>query len=84
MDTNCSNDARGTKRPHGETEIEDIGQKRHRKGQTTLPIVTCVTESPSQRHLQRSKSWRETLGPPPPRGSTRVSLDSLISCLIRN
>lgn len=74
MDTN----SRGTKRSHDQSDathspdIEDMGQKRRRKGQTTLPVVTCHTPSPSQK-TQRLKSWKETLGPPPLRGTTRVS-----------
>ena len=73
MDTenrDVNTDSRGTKRSLNPIDIEDCGHKRH-KGQTILPIVTSYTQSPSQRS-QRTKSWRETLGPPPTRGTTRV------------
>lgn len=67
-------EGRGTKRLlDNSIDIEDIGHKRHRKGQTTLPIVTCHTPPSSQRSQQRKKSWREVLGPPPSKGTTRVS-----------
>ncbi len=63
------------------TDLEDVGRKRPAMGPRP-PLVTRHTPGPStlmfsssssQPSQSQRDSWREVLGPPPPRGTSRVS-----------
>jgi DNA polymerase epsilon subunit 1 len=63
-------DERGSKRSHDQ-DIEDVPNKRIRKGQMTLATVITSGYTQSSQRSQRPKTWREALGPPPQRGTTK-------------
>ena len=51
-------------------DIEDIGIRKKPRGQTTLPVFTRHTLTPSSSQSTRRKSWKETLGTAPPNAWT--------------
>ena len=79
-----SGNSRGAaeKRSSGNMDLEDLATRTSRPPHThTLthththtPIVTKQRRiiPSSQRLLSQEKTWRQTLGPPPPMGTTKV------------
>ena len=63
------------KRGHAQVaDVEDSVQRKRQAvlGQSRLPTITRHTTTPTP-----SRSWREVLGAPPKRGSSRVSIHSV-------
>jgi len=68
-------DSSHRKRPHEDTseDIEDMGQKENAKSPGNVrPVVTRHLTTPSQQQIGRNENWRNVLGPPPDKGTTRV------------
>ena len=76
MDVGSDLSGSGRKRSHEEVsnDIEDLAQQEraHSPGHVR-PVVTRHVTTPSQQQVGRRGDWRTVLGPPPDRGTTRVS-----------